>query len=89
MRGLPSLSSISSFFRNIFNKFNNIRGRILDSIYYMTLRLLWNLISGVKTYNFVIMYATLLWPVNLKTTGGLSILLHGVISLPDVTSFDK
>ena len=29
------------------------------------------------------------FPVNLYTTSGLSILLHGVISLPDVTSNDK
>ena len=35
------------------------------------------------------MYATLLWPVNLQNTSGLSILLHGVISLPDATSYDK
>ena len=26
--------------------------------------------------------------VNLETTSGLSILLHGVISLPDATSYD-
>ena len=26
---------------------------------------------------------------NLKTTSGLSILLHGVISLPDATSYDN
>ena len=37
MRGL---SSILSLFRNKFNKFNNTRARILDSIYHMTLRLL-------------------------------------------------
>ena len=37
MRGLPS---IFSFFRNEFNKFNNTRARMLDSIYHMTLRLL-------------------------------------------------
>ena len=36
MRGLPS---ILSFFRNEFNKFNNTRARMLDSIYHMTLRL--------------------------------------------------
>ena len=54
MRGLPSILSL---FRNEFTKFNNT----LDSMYRMTLRLLWNLISGVKRYNFVIMYATLLW----------------------------
>ena len=39
MRGLPS---IISFFRNKFNKFNNTRARMLDSIYHMT------------NYNFVI-----------------------------------
>ena len=37
MRNLPS---ILSFFRNKFNKFNNTRARMLDSIYHMTLRLL-------------------------------------------------
>ena len=34
------LRSILSLFRNYFNKFNSTRARILDSIYYMTLRLL-------------------------------------------------
>ena len=29
------------------------------------------------------------FPENLLTTNGLSILLHGVISLPDATSYDK
>ena len=58
MRGL---SSILSLFRNEFNKFNKTGARMLDSIYHMTLRLLLNLISGVKRYNFVILYATLLW----------------------------
>ena len=33
--------------------------------------------------------AVLTFPVNLKTTSGLSILLYGVISLPDTTSCDK
>ena len=37
MRGL---SSILSLFRNEFNKFNNTRARMLDSIYHMTLRFL-------------------------------------------------
>ena len=37
MRGLPSILSL---FRNEFNKFNNTRARMLDSIYNMTLRLL-------------------------------------------------
>ena len=34
MRGLPSILSL---FRNKFDKFNNIRARLLDSIYYITL----------------------------------------------------
>ena len=36
MRGLPSILSL---FRNEFNKFNNTRARMLDSIYHMTFRL--------------------------------------------------
>ena len=37
MRGLPSILSL---FRNEFNKINNTRARILDSIYHMTFSLL-------------------------------------------------
>ena len=37
MRGLPSILSL---FRNEFNKFNNTRARMLDSIYHKALRLL-------------------------------------------------
>ena len=37
MRGLPSILFL---LRNEFNKFNNTRARMLDSIYHMTLRLL-------------------------------------------------
>ena len=37
MRGLPSNLIL---FRNEFNKFNNTRARMLDSIHHMTLRLL-------------------------------------------------
>ena len=36
-RGLPTILSL---FRNEFNKFNNTRARMLDSIYHMTSRLL-------------------------------------------------
>ena len=36
-RGLPNILSL---FRNGFNKFNNTRARVLDSIYHMTLRIL-------------------------------------------------
>ena len=42
------LQSILSFFHNKFDKFNNTRARMLDSIYHMTLRFLWNLIYAVK-----------------------------------------
>ena len=45
MRGLQSILSL---FRNGFNKSNNTRARMLDSIYHMTLRLLSNLIFAVK-----------------------------------------
>ena len=58
MRGLPSILTL---FCNELNKFNKTRARMLDSIYHMALRLLWNLISAIKTLYFVIMYATLLW----------------------------
>ena len=51
MRGLPS---ILSHFRNEFDKFNNTRARMSDSIFLMSFRLLWNFISAVKRYNFVI-----------------------------------
>ena len=37
MRGLPSIFSL---FRNEYNKFNNTRARMLESINHMTLRLL-------------------------------------------------
>ena len=37
MQGLPSILSL---FRNEFNKFNNARAGMLESIYHMTLRLI-------------------------------------------------
>ena len=46
MRGLPSILSL---FRNEFNKFNNTRARMLDSIYHMTFRYLWSFIADGKT----------------------------------------
>ena len=36
MQGLPSILSL---FRNTFNKFNNTRARMLDSIYHMTFKI--------------------------------------------------
>ena len=58
MRGLPSILSI---FRNEFNKFNNTRAGMVDSIYHKTLTLLWNPFLALKRCKCVIMYATLLW----------------------------
>ena len=37
---MQGLSCILSLFLNMFNKFNNTRARMLDSIFHMTLRLL-------------------------------------------------
>ena len=67
MRGLPSILSL---FRNEFNKFNNTKARMLDSIYHITLRLLWNLISAVKTLYFFhyvrnVVMDVITFPVNL------------------------
>ena len=58
MRGLPSILSL---FRNELNKFNNTRARMLDSIYHIMTNTLKSHIWRKKRYNFVIMYATLLW----------------------------
>ena len=58
MRGLPSILSL---FRNEFNKFNNTRARMLDSIYHILYDIKITLkshFSRKKRYNFVIMYVT-------------------------------
>ena len=57
MRGLPSILSL---IRNEFNKFNNTRARMLDSIYHYNKYFEISFLA-LKRYNFVIMYATLLW----------------------------
>ena len=49
MRGLRGISSL---FHNKFYQFNNTGVRMFDSIYHMTLRLLCNFISDVKTSAF-------------------------------------
>ena len=46
MRDLPS---ILSPFRNEFNKFNNTRARLVDSIYHMTLKLFFKIPFWRKT----------------------------------------
>ena len=56
MRGLSSILSLLS---NEFNKFNNSGTRMLDSIYHMALKILKNLIFGVKTSIFLAFYATI------------------------------
>ena len=75
MRGFPSIldkmrgfPSILSLFRNEFNKFNNTRARMLDSIYHMTNTLkshFWrkNVILLPLCRNFVMDVIT--FPVNL------------------------
>ena len=61
---------------------------MLDSIYHMTNTLK----SHFWRKNVIILSScmdVITFPVSLKTTSGLWILLHGVISLPDATSYDK
>ena len=67
---------------------------MIDSIYHMTLNYLKIAVLASKHQEFAILYATLygrhyVTLLNLYTPSGLSILLHGVISLPGVTSCDK
>ena len=45
------------FATSLIKKFNNTRARMLDSIYHM----IKSHFCRKKRYNFVIMYATLLW----------------------------
>ena len=79
MRGLPSILSL---FRNEFNKFNNTRARMLDSIYRMTNTLkshFWR----KKRYNFV-MYAMLLWTQGFSLASAIG---HSPKIVPDVRDF--
>ena len=57
---MPGLPSILSLFRNEFNRFNNTRAPMLDSIYHMT-NTLKSHFCYTKLYHFVIMCTTLLW----------------------------
>ena len=52
---IQGLSSILSLFRNKFNKLNNIRARMLDSFYHMTLKYFEISFLVLKRYNLVIM----------------------------------
>ena len=91
MRGLPS---ILSFFRNKFNKFKNTRARMLDSFCLMT--------NSLKSHfwrkNIIILSLCTQHCYGRHNVSRKSInhqwfidfiLLHGVISLPDATSYDK
>ena len=49
MLGLPSILLL---FRNQFNEFNNTEPQMLYSFYHMTLKLIKNLIFGVKMSRF-------------------------------------
>ena len=60
MRGLPSILSL---FRKEFNKFNNTRTRMLDSIYHMTNTLIKTLYVCHYVRNVVMDVMT--FPVNL------------------------
>ena len=91
---MKGLSSILSLFRNKFNKINNTGIQMLDSVYHMRLKLLKNHILWRKNVMILPFYETLYWTslhkvTFLQLTSGLSILLHGVISLPDATSCDN
>ena len=89
MRGL---SSILSIFRNELNTFNNTRARLSDSIYHMTNTLeshFWRKNAILLSLCTQRCYGRHNVSRKSKTTSGLSILLCGVISLPDGTSCDN
>ena len=83
MRGLPSILSL---FRNEFNKLNKTRARMLDSIYHMT--------NTLKSHFWrknvtILLLCTQRYYGRHNVSRKSIFLLHGVISLPDTTSFDK
>ena len=75
--------------RNEFNKFNNTRARMLDSDIKFTLKSHFCLKNVIILSLCNVIMDVITFTENLKTTYGLSILLHGVISLPDATSYDN
>ena len=65
MRGLPSILSL---FRNEFDKFNNTRARMLDSIYHMTITLnpdFWRKNVIILSYVRNVVMDVITFPVNL------------------------
>ena len=82
------LSSILSIFRNEFNKFYNIRARMLDSIYHNDIKNtlkshFWCKAVIIFRYIRSVVIDVITFPVNMSTSSGLSILLNGIISLQD------
>ena len=84
MRGLPSILSL---FRNKFNKFSNTGARMLDSIYHMTKTTFKSCFLCENSAKILPYTGDVIMDV--ITQSGLSILMHGVISLSDATSYDK
>ena len=58
---MQGLRSIWFLFRNKFNQFNNTGARMLDSIYHMTLKLLWNHVFLCENAKILLIYMTLLY----------------------------
>ena len=52
---------ILSLFLNSFNKFNNTGGRMLDSIYYMTSKILKNHIFWLENVRFPLFLHNVIW----------------------------
>ena len=91
MRGLPSILSI---FRNKFNKFN--KNKSTNVRFYLSYDIKITLKSHFCRKNVILLslctqrcYGRHNISRKSITTSGLQILLHGVISLPDATSYDK
>ena len=79
-----------SFYRFFAASLINPLARMSDSIYHMTLKTLKNCIFVVKTSRLSLISSNVIMdviasPENLYTTSGLSIVLHGVISLSGAT----
>ena len=79
-------------FHSKFNKLNNTGAPMLESIYHMSLKVLWNHVfflhenAETVTYCYDCHWVMLL---SMKTTSGLLILIHGIILLPDGTSCEN
>ena len=81
---MPDLLSMLYLFRNEFNKLNKrTRMKITMKSHFCLKNVI---ILSLCTQRS---YGRITFPLNLLTTCGLSILLHGIISLPDATSCDN